>query len=189
MASISDTTLSMAATWRISLGNSLFQLEVTCGRFLNDFVCRLQQVHCCARCCCCCCYNNCSWWLLVRFPCQASVSRGVFSLRCLVCLSPSPFLPFCLFVQTLGLLTLPSSRVCSVRQPFWLLATFVDDLAPSEGVVRCPHGSTRRFSTMSCVCSTRHSLHALNSFFFFASTHSSCPSWASTSLSSSLRSS
>ena len=58
--------------------------------------------------------------------------------------------------------TLSSSRACSAA----LLAArpFVDGLAPSASVVRCPHRSTKRFSTMSCVDSTRHSLHALNSF-------------------------
>ena len=48
--------------------------------------------------------------------------------------------------------------------PFWLLARFVNVLAPSACVVRCPHGSTMRFSTMSCVHSTHHILSALNSF-------------------------
>ena len=41
-----------------------------------------------------------------------------------------------------------------VRLPFWLLATFVDGRAPSANVVRCPHGSSKRFSTKSCVYST-----------------------------------
>ena len=50
-----------------------------------------------------------------------------------------------------------------VRLPFWLLARFVDALAPFACAVRCPHGSTMRFSTKSCVYSTHHSLHALNS--------------------------
>ena len=61
-----------------------------------------------------------------------------------------------------------SLRRCHHREPvrllFWLLARFVDALAPSASVVRCPHGSTMRFSTMSCVYSTRGSLHALNLF-------------------------
>ena len=50
-----------------------------------------------------------------------------------------------------------------VRLPFWLLATFFDGLAPSASVVRCPRGSTKRFSTTSCVCSTRRFRCALNS--------------------------
>ena len=49
-----------------------------------------------------------------------------------------------------------------VRLLFWLLARLVDGLAPSACAVRCPHGSTMRFSTMSCVYSTHRSLHALN---------------------------
>ena len=50
------------------------------------------------------------------------------------------------------------------RLPFWLLARFVDGLAPSACVVRRPYGSTMRSSTMSCVYSTHHILRALNSF-------------------------
>ena len=60
-----------------------------------------------------------------------------------------------------------SLRPCHCLEPvrllFWLLVRLVDGLAPSACAVRCPHGSTMRFPTMSCVYSTHHSLHALNS--------------------------
>ena len=60
-----------------------------------------------------------------------------------------------------------SFRPCHCLEPvrllFWLLARFIGGCAPSACVVRCPHGSTMRSATMSCVYSTHHSLHALNS--------------------------
>ena len=57
-------------------------------------------------------------------------------------------------------------RRMPVRLPFWLLARFVDALAPSACAVRCTHGSNKRFSTKSCVYSTHHFLRALNSLPF-----------------------
>ena len=98
----------------------------------------------------------------------------------------------CLFGKALGSLR-PRHCLEPVRLLFWLLARLVDGLAPSACAVRCSHGSTMRFSTMSCVYSTHRSLHALNfpswlqriSLAFVTSFASWCPSWASTSLSSS----
>ena len=81
----------------------------------------------------------------------------------------------------------PCRHCAPVRLPFWLLSMFVDGLAPSASEVRCPHRSTKRSSTTSCVCSTHHSLLALNSFpsflqrillAFVISSFPSCPSWA-----------
>ena len=75
---------------------------------------------------------------------------------------PSPFLPS----QPLRLSS-GSLRPCRhhepVRLPFWLLARFVDALAPFACAVHCPHGSTVRSSTKSCVYSTHHFPRTLNS--------------------------
>ena len=115
-------------------------------------------LRCCCRCCCSCCCC-CGWHLLQwlsRFCCsgngrQRAVCCFLFSPLSLALISP--FLPL-RPVRSRALLALLS----------WLLATLVDGLAPSAGVVRCPHGPTMRFATMSCVCSTRHFLRTLNSF-------------------------
>ena len=97
-------------------------------------------------------------------------ANGLPSAKCLRCIFWSVSLPF--FFSTSPPLPLrPGSgslRPClhrgPVRPPFWLLARFVDGLAPSACVVRHPYGSTMRSSTMSCVYSTHHFLCALNSF-------------------------
>ena len=83
---------------------------------------------------------------------RCSTMCRVFSLPCFVCLSP-----FFLF-SPLPLRLSGSPE--PVRLLFWLLARFVDGLAPSACVVRCRHGSTMRFATMSCVCSIRGSRHS-----------------------------
>ena len=104
---------------------------------------------------------------VVRLCCLQSVARCAECFHCTVC---SVFV-FFLFFPTSHPLPLrqnsgslrPCHRREPVRLPFWLLARFVDGLTPSACVVRCPHGSTMRFSTMSCVHSTHHS-RGLNSF-------------------------
>ena len=89
----------------------------------------------------------------------------VFALLCLVCLPPFLLLHFSPLPLRQGSGSLrPCRHREPVRLPSWLLAMFVDGLAPSAYVVRCPHGSTQHFATMSCVCSTHHSLRASNSF-------------------------
>ena len=104
--------------------------------------------------------------LLVRLCCLLSVARCAEYFHCTVC---SVFLFFLFFPtsppmplrQNSGSLR-PRHCLEPVRLLFWLLR-FVDVLATSACVVRCPHGSTMRFSTMSCVYSTRLS-RTLNSF-------------------------
>ena len=104
------------------------------------------------------------WLLLLR--CQAGAARCErccfllfwFSLAPMSFFSTSPPLPLRLGSGSLR----PCRHHKPVRLPFWLLARFVDGLAPFACVVRCSHGSTMRFSTMSCVYSTHRSLHALN---------------------------
>ena len=76
-------------------GDSLFQLEDTCGRLLNDVLqcLLLERPRCCGcGCCywCCCC---CHFWQ-VKDDVQ-SVLTALSSLS--VCLFSPPFLPFCLF--------------------------------------------------------------------------------------------
>ena len=110
---------------------------------------RSLQARCCdcsCRSCCCCC-------------------------GCCGCTVLSFFLSFLFFPISLPLPLQQGSgslRPCHrrepVRLPFWLLARFVDGLAPSACVVRRPYGSTMRSSTMSCAYSTHHFLRALNSF-------------------------
>ena len=68
----------------------------------------------------------------------------------------------------LFLLRRPSLSHALPARLLWLLATLFDDLAPSAGVVRCCLGPTMRSATMSCVCSTRGSPHALNSHLLLA---------------------
>ena len=90
-------------------------------------------------------------WLL-RFRCLGSGRK-----RAVCC--------FLFFPSPISLL-LPRQPFLSRALParlLWLLARLVDGLAPSACVVRCPQGSTMRFSTMSCVFSTHRFLHALNS--------------------------
>ena len=103
---------------------------------------------CCDCCCCCCCET---WRIRWR----------VASLPFLFCLS-SPFLPFSvsLFLPTGSLR--PSFRRGPVRPLAWLLARFCAVPWRCACVVRCQHGSTMRCATMSCVCSTRGTHHALN---------------------------
>ena len=80
-----------------------------------------------------------------KIKCKVSLSSFLFSLAPISSSSISP----------------PVSSAGPVRLPFWLLATFVDGrLAPSASVVRCPHGSTKRFSTMPCALSA----HKLSRF-------------------------
>ena len=98
--------------------------------------------------------------LVVRLCCLLSAARCAECFHCTVCSvflfflfsSTSPPLPL---RQNSGSLRLFHRHHKPVRLPFWLLARFVDGLAPSACVVRCPHGSTMHFSTMSCV-SIRH---------------------------------
>ena len=100
------------------------------------------------------------------------VALAKWKTTCTVLLSSFLFLPCSHFflppvspsVCSAGLWvssTLSSSRACSAAL---LLARFVDGLAQSACVVRCQRGSTRRFSTKSCVYSTHHFLRALHSF-------------------------
>ena len=105
---------------------------------------------------------------VVRLCCLLSAARCAECFRCTVC---SVFLFFLFFATSLPLplrLGSGSLRPCRhrgpVRPPFWLIARFVDGLAPSACMVRHPYGSTMRSSTMSCVYSTHHFLRALNSF-------------------------
>ena len=127
-------------------------------------------------CCCCCC--RC---------CPLSPFLSLSS-----CLSPR--LPF-------GSLR-PSFLRRPVRPLAWLLARSCADLWRCACVVRGQHGSTARFATMSCICSTCGSPRARNSHLLLAALGPSPrprappgPSprprapWASTSLSCFLRSS
>ena len=100
----------------------------------------------------------------VALPGKRITRRRVLALGCLVCLSlsRSPFLSLCLFGEARSFR--PYRHPEPVRLLFWLLARFVDGVATSAGVVRRPHGSPMRSSTMSCVYSTHHSPLALNSF-------------------------
>ena len=145
----------------------LFQLEDICGRLLDDchqrviiasallrlqlpFLLRLPR----------------SWLLLLLWLLLASGLLGAQCFHCIALsfsLSSSPRLPPLPLRQNSGSLR-PCLRREPVRLPFWLLARFVDGLAPSACVVRRPYGSTTRSSTMSCVSSTHHFLHALNMF-------------------------
>ena len=104
-------------------------------------------------------------WLLVSWL----WTSGLPGAECLRCIVWSVSLPF-FFPTSLPLplrLGSGSLRPCRhrepVRLPFWLLARFVDALAPFACTVRCPHGSTMRFSTTSSVYSTHHFLRTLNS--------------------------
>ena len=101
---------------------------------------------------------------------------------------PCPLLPFSPFLS----LRPVRSRALPAL-PSWLLVTLIDGLAPSAGVVRCPHGPTMRFfHQVMCLFDTSFS-SCIEFASFLASTHFSyvvassalsCPSWASTSFSS-----
>ena len=91
-----------------------------------------------------------------------AVSVGKWKTTCCVLLSFLSVAPCFHFSPFLPLRPVLSRALPA--QLSWLLATFVDGLAPFGDVVRCPHGSTKRFSTMSCVCSTHRFLRVLNSF-------------------------
>ena len=91
---------------------------------------------------------------------RCSTKCRVFSLPCLVCLSA------CLFGWALGL-----SGPVFISSLFGGSSGCSPDSAPSPGaahVARCQHGSTMRYATMSCVCSTRGTPRALNSHFLVA---------------------
>ena len=137
------------------------------GRTRLRCPCASLQTHCFGRCCACCC-GGCG------FACCCSCGSGrqvyyqvqsAFTAVSGRSLSPSPNSLLSLGPGSGSLQ--PYRHRKPVRLPFWLLARFVDGLAPSACVVRCPHGSTKRSSTTSCVCSTHHSLLALNSFLSF----------------------
>ena len=144
-------------------------------------------LRCCCRCCCSCGCTCCS-------GCHVSVAREMEdNVQCVAFFSPRcplvPFLPFspC---DLFGLARFSRcSRGCSSR------SSTASRRPQMWAVVHTDPPS--RFATMSCVCSTHRSLHVFE-FPFLASMHfscvvtsftSSCPSWASTSLSSSPRSS
>ena len=103
--------------------------------------------------------------LLLRFSASARLCA-----ECSHCTISFGFLSLCFPISHLLPLRLydgpvrPRLHREPLRPPFWLLARFVDGLAPSACVVRRPHGSTMRSSTVSCVYSTHRSPLALNSF-------------------------
>ena len=140
---------------QLVLGSKLFQLEGACDRFLNDGRQRqLLQARSCGRCCNCCSGGCCCACLLLWWQWQVSVLQGaecfhcvVWSVFLLVSFPISPPLP----LQPSSGSLRPCRHRAPVRLPFWLLAMFVDGLAPSVSVVRCPHGSSKRSSTTSCV--------------------------------------
>ena len=86
------------------------------------------------------------------------LGSGKRHVRCCFLFSPLSLAPISPFLPLRSVL----SRTLPARLS-WLLATLFDGLAPSVSVGRCPYGPTRRLSTKSCVFSTHHSLHALNS--------------------------
>ena len=86
---------------------------------------------------------------------------GGGSLRCSFC---SVSLSFRLPLGSLR----PSFRCGPLRPHAWLLARFCAVPWRCACVVRCQHGSTNLFATMSCVCSKRGSLRALNSYLLLA---------------------
>ena len=148
------------------------------------------QSRCC--CCCCCCDSFCG---VIAF------AVGKWKTTCRVLLSSllihpcshlflHHFYPYASSAKLWVSSALSSSRACSAA----LLTARHVRRRPRAVRKFCPL-STR---TTSCVYSTHHSFHALNSFPSFSSTHSSCvvispfpscPSWTLTFLSSSLRSS
>ena len=88
------------------------------------------------------------------------VAVGKWKTTCRVLLSSFLFLPCSHFLlpyfspSASSAELRASSRRGPVRLLSWLLARFVDGLAPSACVVRCSHGSTKRFS--KCHVSVRH---------------------------------
>ena len=128
-----------------------------------------------------------SWLLLVLLLLLLQWESGIQSVRRLRCFLffSSPILPFLPLRPFL-------SRAFPARLS-WLLATLVDGLAPSANVGRCPIRTHQAFRHhVMCLFDT--SFSSCVEFSFLASTHfscvvtsftSSCPSWASTSLSSS----
>ena len=145
--------------------------------------CTSLKTHCCGRCCsCCCCGCGCAYC--------CGCSRKVNTQKQSVFTALSGLsLPFSFTIsahlplrQSSGSLR-PSSRRGPVRPLVWLLARFCAVPWRCACVVRGQHGSTTRFATTSCVCSTRGTHRALNSHLLLA------PPWASTSLSCSVCSS
>ena len=133
---------------QLFLGDSLFQLEVTGGRFLNDLVSRLPQAHYCAPCCCCCCCSCghcCGCCCCVAWQVQHCV-QSVFTA--LFVLSFSSFFfsisPPLSLRQSSG-----SLRPYHHHEPVWLPSGCSPDSSTAsrrpQYVVRCPHGSTVRF--------------------------------------------
>ena len=93
-------------------------------------------------------------WVHLLWSRESGIRRAR-RLPCFLCF-PSPIPPFLTLRPFL-------SRAFPARLSF-LLATLFDGLAPSVGVGRCPYGPTKRFATMSCVCSTHHFLRSSSSF-------------------------
>ena len=80
--------------------------------------------------------------------------------------------PFCSHSLSLSLCSgshRPSFRRGPVRPLAWLLAKFCAVSWRCACLARCQHGSTMRCATMSCVCSTRGTHHALNLHLHLAS--------------------
>ena len=90
---------------RLIQGNSLFQLEDTCGRSsATAMLWLLQSPRRCGCCCCycCCCGSGCCTCVLRQVQHEVqSVLTALSNLS--VCLSFPPFLLFCLFGERLGL--------------------------------------------------------------------------------------
>ena len=136
--------------------------------------------------------------LLLRLRCLEGAQPCAECFHCTVlfCLSLLSFLlhfsPLCLFRLSSGSLR-PSHCLEPVRLLLWLLARSVDGLAPSACVVRCPTRIHHTFfHHVMCLFDTSFS-SCIEFASFLASTHSfcvvvssspSCPSWASTPLSS-----
>ena len=113
--------------------------------------------YCCGGCCCCC--GDCCC------VCAASVSRGVGCFHCRVLSVLFSFSPFLTPSASSAVwVSLDPTTVLSLLGCSSSCSPDSSTVAPSARWVRCQHGSTRRFSTMSCVYSTHHFLRALNSF-------------------------
>ena len=104
---------------------------------------------CCGGCCCFC-------WAVETWKIRWKVASLLF----LFCLA-SPLSPFFSLSLPTGS-PRPSFRRGPVRPHAWLLARFCAVPWRSACVVRGQHGSTTRFATTSCVCSTRGTHDALN---------------------------
>ena len=90
---------------------------------------------CCCYCCCCCCWCCCC--------CCCCWCCETCRIRCRVASFPAGL------SHPVSVTDLFSRKFCAVP---WRCAC----------VARCQHGSTTRCATMSCVCSTRGTHHALN---------------------------